>query len=363
MKLNLNIWWKLVILAVILLVLSGVVGYFLHEKDITFYAGTFAFGTIVCVVVWYYFEKKGLGGPNLTAVGLVFLITMVFAAGYEYNFPPPGYVYKSCDDFWAVVGPSRKTGCTREDMMAAFNGYRPIAGRSFNAELAKALDSDLDELWRAERDGKVISTFPRFRQALGEYVAAYVNEANDRLTMPPGKLQETEQEVFLLLYGAALIIGLLGFIKSKVFGGVQAVMGALAVVLGIGAGLVQAMPPTQTLVTLNNLWIAECVKGFLPILIPYVVKVGPMMAKKVQTDNRWVTILVPIGIVAGFVALGQYLDPRLLDIFLAPRINQMIFDDTNLTMTAVVWARSLGLITGIGVSSVLSGGIKYFTGK
>lgn len=316
---------------------------------------------LVCIVVFFIYERTGKG-VGWESVIIVLCIVFGMYAGYYMNFPPRNYVYVSCADYWAVVHYDRRMGeCTQEAMMAEIDGYQPIAGHDYRGELKDALSKDLDELWRAEKKNGVVQTFPRFRQAFGVYLAAYSNEARDRLTGPAGEMSDVRSMFFLVLFGGFIINNLLSTINLKAFGVLQIILATLAMSISVGvwknpnAAWRPEMSRT-TEDTLYILWNTGFIYGLIPSLLGFIPQIGSKIVQIPDVAKYWLMSLV---IVSAFGALAFFLDPRFQEIFMIAEINRMVFNDPNLNIVACVWALLLGMVPGMSAATFVSGGLKF----
>jgi hypothetical protein len=332
-----------------------------HWKFMEFIA-MIAICVIVMVVALYVWtatnSKMNVGWVFFSA----FALYLALYTGWSWNFAPKEHKFQACPIFYQIVQlpQPQEVGCTKANLKSVLNAREYyVANQSYGEALNKALDNDLEEAWRAEREGEFISPpFPRFQQAWGAYQAALANEASDRLTGNPDQKMVTGSVLLAIIFIGFLINGVAGLLGWKLVGGVQAVIGLL-VVLGawIGWGNPNLFAPffprdvsREIILIMEDYWNVGLLLGVIPQLLPFFGTVAGF-AKGALAKWKWAAIVVP----AFLLALGMFLSPNLVLVMMMPGINEAIIAHPELSITPIQLAITFGMLAGIG-------GVSFFEG-
>lgn len=306
-------------------------------------------------------------------VGWVFLggfvLYLAMYTGWSWNFTPTSYVFKACPEFYSIVQQPQPNegGCTKQDFENLLLGTeRYVANQNYGPTMYKELEEDIEELWRIEREGGFSpAPFPRFKQAWGEYQAALVNEAADRLTGNPEQQRKSWAYLYAVIFLGFLINGILSFFKLRVIGGVQFLVGLVA---ALGAWIAWVNPENfrpffpadvspEVLLIMENYWNIGFMLGILPQLLPAFGTVADFF--KGELKVKLLFIVVP----AIFLAFGMFFSPNLVLIMMTPGINEVILEHPEISITPIQLAIEYGLLAGLGGVSLFQGVMNLFTGR
>lgn len=323
--------------------------------------------TVAALAVYAQKERKmDVGWIFLGA----FVAGLLMYTGWSMNFAPKAYKYQACPEFYQTVQlpqPTDGTGCTKEDLFAVLNARQYIvAGQNFSPEMNEGLKNDLEETWRAEREGKFVSpAFPRFQQAWGKYQAALTNEASDRLTGNPSQQKSSWAFLYGVILLGFLITGTASFFGLRIIGGVQLVIGlivtAVAWLSWVNPNLFMPFFPgnvsREVILLLENYWTMGFMIGLIPQLLPTISTLAGVARSAMKF--KAMVVIVP----AIILAFGMFISPNLLLVTMLPSINQAIFDHPELSIQPIQLAVQFGLLSAIGGISAFNGIVRLIMGK
>jgi hypothetical protein len=351
---------KLIALALVAIVVSIFAGIQLHARFFD-YIALFAVSLIIMVAILVHRETRRSKGEKVANVGWYIFgllgIYFLVATGYQLNFAPPTYEYSSCKEFYSIVR-KENAGCLKSDFQKTLRLERHVAsGVSFDKRLRQALESDLDEAYRAERTGEFITPpFPRLQQVWGEYRAAQANQAIERMLGH----WSTGVIIFVMIFVGFVINGALSLKKIKVIGGGQVVVGAVMAVASWlfwnfqDITLSNYLPLSAgSLKVISDYWYVGIALGVTPLVLPLFNDLADFFKEGVFVKKALI-----VGVPALALTAGLLLSPNLVGIMMLPSIFKSLLANQDLSIQVIQLGLFSGLLLGMGIVTLIEGIVK-----
>lgn len=328
------------------------------------YVALFAVSVIIEIAVLVHREvRRSKGQPVAGMFSYIILLVIIglsLVTGYQLNLAPPEYEYNSCAEFYQIVR-AENIGCKKSDFLKTLRSERHVAsGISFDKRLREAVELDLEEAHRAEREDELVSPpFPRLQQVWGEYQAARANQAIERMV---GNWS-TGVIISILIFAGFVINGSLSLKGTKAVGGSQAIIGLLAALLsGLfwsfrDITLSNYLPLSAVpLKVISDYWCVGLAMGGAPLVLPLINDIGDAFGKEVFSKKALI-----VGVPALIFTAGLLLNPNLVGMMLLPSIFKSLINHPDLSIQVIQLSLISGLLVGMGFVSFLEGLVKLFS--